>query len=62
MKYQPKIDYRRKRGLIEEINRSILSVEQDLEIMRGMGAQRGVKEGGIDYDPPPAEDPAGGGK
>ena len=60
MKYQPRIDYRRKRGLIEEINRSILSVEQDMEIMRGMGDRQGVKEGGIDYDPQQIEEPGGG--
>jgi general secretion pathway protein D len=59
MKYQPRIDYRRKRGLIEEINRSILSVEQDLEIMNGMGSRQGVQEGGIDYAPQQIEDPGG---
>ena len=58
MKYQPRLDYRRKRGLIEEINRSILSVEQDMEIMRGMSGREGVREGGIDYTPP-AEQPGG---
>jgi general secretion pathway protein D len=59
MKYQPRIDYRRKRGLVEEINRSILSVEQDLEIMRGMGARQGVHEGAIDYAPQQIEEPGG---
>jgi len=29
MKYRPRIDYRRKRGLIEEINRSVIDVEED---------------------------------
>jgi general secretion pathway protein D len=57
MKYQPRIDYRRKRGMIEEINRSILSVEQDLEMMRGINARQGVQEGGIDYAPQQIEDP-----
>ncbi|MDQ3338179.1 MAG: type II secretion system secretin GspD [Myxococcota bacterium] len=57
MKYQPRIDYRRKRGMIEEINRSILSVEQDHEMMRGMNARQGVQEGGIDYAPQQIEDP-----
>ncbi|HLL22851.1 MAG TPA: hypothetical protein VK427_12005, partial [Kofleriaceae bacterium] len=56
MKYQPKMDYRRKRGLIEEINRSLLSVEQDMEIMRGIGARQGVHEGAIDYTGPAQED------
>ena len=62
MKYQPRIDYRRKRGLIEEINRSLLSVEQDLEIMRSMGARQGVQEGGIDYAPVQIEEPGTGGR
>jgi general secretion pathway protein D len=57
MKYQPKIDYRRKRGLVEEINRSILSVEQDQELMRGMNNRQGVQEGGIDYAPSQIEEP-----
>ena len=30
MRYAPDIDYRRKRGLVEEINRSLLDVEADL--------------------------------
>ncbi|MBA3395330.1 MAG: type II secretion system secretin GspD [Deltaproteobacteria bacterium] len=29
MKYQPKIDYGRKRGLVEEINRAVLGVDED---------------------------------
>jgi general secretion pathway protein D len=57
MKYQPRIDYRRKRGLLEEINRSILSVEQDFEMMRGINARQGVQEGGIDYAPQQIEEP-----
>jgi general secretion pathway protein D len=61
MKYQPKIDYRRKRGLVEEINRSIQSVEQDLEMLRGVGAQQGVREGAIDYDPEGGNTGEGGG-
>jgi general secretion pathway protein D len=60
MKYQPRIDYRRKRGLIEEINRSLVTVEQDMEIMRGMGLRQGVQEGGIDYAPQQIEDPGAG--
>ncbi|MBA3818738.1 MAG: hypothetical protein H0X17_07585 [Deltaproteobacteria bacterium] len=60
MKYQPRIDYRRKRGLIEEINRSILSVEQDMEMMRSMGARQGVTDGAIEYAPSGIESPDGG--
>jgi len=59
MKYSPKTDYRRKRGLVEEVNRSIQSIEQDLEILRGMGARQQVIEGGIDYVPTNIESPDG---
>ncbi|MDQ3364254.1 MAG: type II secretion system protein GspD, partial [Myxococcota bacterium] len=60
MKYQPRIDYRRKRGVVEEINRAILSVEQDMEMMRNMGARQGVVDGPIDYAPSGIESPDGG--
>jgi general secretion pathway protein D len=29
MKYEPKVDYRRKRGVVEEINRALIDVEQE---------------------------------
>ena len=57
MKYAPSTDYRRKRGLIEEINRAIQSVEKDAELLRGMGARQTVIEGPIDYAPSTIESP-----
>jgi general secretion pathway protein D len=57
MKYEPKIDYRRKRGMVEEINRTIISVEQDLEILRNMGNRQIVIDGAIEYAPPSIEEP-----
>jgi general secretion pathway protein D len=59
MKYQPSIDYRRKRGVIEEINRSLLSVEQDIEIMQGMNNRQGVVDGPIEYGPSTIDEPDG---
>ena len=59
MKYTPKTDYRRKRGVVEEINRSIQSIEQDLEVLRGVGTRQMVIEGGIDYTPSGIESPDG---
>ncbi len=59
MKYEPKVDYRRKRGLLEEINRAILSVDQDLELLRGMGNRQQVIDGPIDYEPSNIESPDG---
>lgn len=57
MKYAPKTDYRRKRGLIEEINRSLQSIDQDLEILRSMGSRQVVEPGVIDYVPSTIGDP-----
>ncbi|MBS1120723.1 MAG: ral secretion pathway protein [Deltaproteobacteria bacterium] len=59
MKYEPKVDYRRKRGLIEDVNRAVLSVEQDLELLRGMGTRQQVIEGPLDYAPSNIESPDG---
>jgi general secretion pathway protein D len=57
MKYEPKIDYRRKRGLIEEINRSVQSVEEDLEVLKAMGQRQHVQPGALDYAPSEIEEP-----
>jgi general secretion pathway protein D len=51
MKYEPKVDYRRKRGLVEEINRSIESVEEDAEALGSAGKRQYVPEGPIDAGP-----------
>ncbi|MBA3452458.1 MAG: type II secretion system secretin GspD [Deltaproteobacteria bacterium] len=59
MKYEAKLDFRRKRGLLEEINRSVLSVEQDLEVIRAMGDRQRVLEGPLDYEPSNIDDPDG---
>ena len=52
-----KLDFRRKRGLIEEINRSVQSVEQDLDVIRAMGARQRVLDGPLDYAPSNIDDP-----
>ena len=57
MKYEPKIDYRRKRGVIEEINRSVQSVEEDLEVLKAMGSRQRVLNGPLEYAPSEIEDP-----
>jgi hypothetical protein len=57
MKYAPKTDYRRKRGVVEEINRAIQEVELDMELLRGMGARQMVEPGVIDYIPSGIESP-----
>ena len=62
MKYSPRTDYRRKRGLIEEINRSIQMVERDSEVLRGLGTRQNVTEGAIDYAPSTIDSPDKDGK
>ena len=57
MKYEAKLDYRRKRGVIEEINRSVQSVEEDLDVLRAMGARVRVLNGPLDYAPSEIDDP-----
>jgi general secretion pathway protein D len=50
-KYLPKVDYRRKRGLIEEINRALVTIESEAAILRGYGGGvSGVPEGRLEYD------------
>jgi general secretion pathway protein D len=70
-KYEPKVDYRRKRGLVEEINRSIQSVEEDQAAIGAAGHRQHVTEGAVDYgpstieapgEPTPAPAPGGGNK
>jgi general secretion pathway protein D len=59
MEYRPEIDYRRKRGLLEEINRASLVVERDIELLREAAEiETNVPEGLIEYVP--AEAPEAG--
>jgi len=56
-KYEPKIDYRRKRGLVEEMNRAIQSVEEDTEALGAAGHRQHVQEGAVEYGPTTIEAP-----
>jgi general secretion pathway protein D len=60
MKYTPRTDYRRKRGLVEEINRALQAVEKDVELLRGLGNRQTVIEGPIEYAPSTIEAPGDG--
>jgi len=42
---------------LEEINRSVQSVEQDLDVIRAMGLRQRVLEGPLDYAPSNIDDP-----
>lgn len=57
MKYEAKLDYRRKRGVVEEINRSVQSVEEDLDVLRAIGARQRVLNGPLEYAPSEIDDP-----
>ena len=52
-KYMPRIDYRKKRGLVEEINSTVEIVEKDIELLRSY-EQSGlaIPEGPIEYEEP----------
>ncbi len=56
-KYNARIDYRRKRGVVEEINRAVLSVEQDFDVLKALGERKGITEGPLEYGPSNIDDP-----
>ena len=57
--FQPGVDYRKKRGLVEEINRSVQEVEQDTAARAALGTgSHGVTPGRVEPAPPPAPAPA----
>jgi general secretion pathway protein D len=60
MKYEPKVDYRRKRGLVEEINRSLQAVEDDVNSANALGHRKWVEPGPIEYGPSQIEAPEDG--
>ena len=60
MKYEPKVDYRRKRGLVEEINRRIQAVDEDVNAANALGHRRWVDPGPIEYGPSQIESPEDG--
>jgi general secretion pathway protein D len=48
MKYTPKMDYAKKRGLVEEINRSLQGVEEDVRALEKMGKPVVIPSGPIE--------------
>jgi general secretion pathway protein D len=54
-RYLPQIDYRRKRGLVEEINRSVQQVEQDAALLREYERHgAAMPEGQVQYNTVPS--------
>ncbi|HEY6177160.1 MAG TPA: type II secretion system secretin GspD, partial [Kofleriaceae bacterium] len=60
MKYEPKVDYRRKRGLVEEINRQLQTVDDDAAAQNALGRRRFVDPGPVEYGPSQIESPEEG--
>ncbi len=52
MKYNPKLDYTRKRGIVEEINRVTLAVEEDIAARDAFHKQPVVETGPLQYGNP----------
>lgn len=48
MKFEPQVDYLRKRGLIEEINRTLQNVDEDILARAAIAAPTGVPAGPIE--------------
>ncbi len=55
MKYTPKLDYARKCGLVEEINRSLKAVEEDAAMMESMKSAPRVPSGPLELPEPGVE-------
>ena len=57
VEFLPKTDYHRKRGLVEEINRQVLVVERDREVLKALQDRpQQVPDGAVDYKMPGAAD------
>lgn len=50
--YIPKIDYTRKRGLVEEINRTLIAVDEDIAARDSIRQLPGVRSGPVQPDTP----------
>jgi general secretion pathway protein D len=72
-RFTPRVDYSRKRGLLEEINRTLRSIDADAVELRSLGSQRRVPDGPVNYSVPsdlsvdgpvdaPSSAPSSGGK
>ncbi len=55
MTYVPHMNYKRKRGLVEEINRAVTSVEEDTAARNAIVHARPMESGPLQYGPPPEE-------
>ncbi len=47
MHYSPTVDYRKKRGFVEEINRAVLAVEDDRATLHDAPVPKRVETGAV---------------
>ncbi len=59
-KFEPRVDYRRKRGLIEDMNRALQSVEEEQAALNATRQRQRVTEGAVEYAPSGIEEPEAG--
>jgi len=52
MKYEPQLDYGKKRGVVEEINRNVQDVEQEAAMRGAVTKPKGVAAGVVEVHPP----------
>ena len=56
-KYVTDLDYRRKRGVVEEINRALMTVDRDREVLKALEVDAGsMPNGAVEYTLPGAGD------
>lgn len=51
LRYQPRLDYRRKHGLVEDINRTVMQVESDLATLEALKSPDVMKSGPVQVQP-----------
>ncbi|HEX7704778.1 MAG TPA: type II secretion system secretin GspD [Kofleriaceae bacterium] len=56
-KYEPKVDYHKKRGLVEEINVTLKGIEDDAALLNAAGHRQHVMGGAVEYGPSGIEGP-----
>jgi general secretion pathway protein D len=59
-RFAPKIDYGRKRGFLEQMNRTVLNIEADTRELKSLDNQRRVPDGAVDYKVPSDLDDSAG--
>lgn len=51
-RFAPRVDYSRKRGLLEEINRTLRTIDADTIELRSLGSSNNIPDGPVNYSVP----------